>query len=178
MSFRVVLRVREAAGGEGVHYKHEGERYVGKNAQAAASDAHARVTLKLAAGKRYVFSLALPSGLEIKDANEAGDKEVQILKDSDEEAEAVKVFSDEKNKANQCVEWTNTMAPCANTQRQVLRLCLVTEQELKMDLPILVKTYKETDTKGLRNGKPLMYANYKLKPNLKLAYDLVSVAVN
>ncbi|QDZ20441.1 hypothetical protein HOP50_04g29580 [Chloropicon primus] len=171
----VVLRINETEGeGAYAYYKDEGERYVGKkdflDGLSTTGESPAKGTVKFVSGKRYAFSLALPSSVQIKELNDQGDKEVQVLKDDEEEAESVRVTTHDKS-GRQCFEWTNTMEPCSNGQRQILRLSLVTEEKLKLTIPLMVKTYK-VDAKGTKNGKPLLYVNYKFKPAMNMKYDL------
>ena len=170
LCLRVVLRIKEAGGASSesaaAFYKHEGTRFTGTSGE------HANATVKLVEGRTYDFSLALPSGLEIKELNEQGDREVQVLAGEDaEEAESVPLRTDDRSKAQRLC-WTNTFGACANGGRQLLRLSMVKAQKMKLVVPISVKTYKESDRKGPKSGKPLMYANYKFEPNMSMGYDL------
>lgn len=161
------------AGGDAKpHFKHEGERFTG---QGEEGQKHAGGTLKLAAGKAYVFSLNLPKDFEIKEVK--GAREVQVVKVSpsgQEEFESVKVKTDESTR-HELIEWTNTFEPCPSKQRQTLKLSLMTADHFKMTLPLQVKTYKESNAKGLVNGNPLLYINYKFEPTMQLKYNLVRV---
>ena len=51
----------------------------------------------------------------------------------------------------------------------------MTADHFKMTLPLQVKTYKESNAKGLVNGNPLLYINYKFEPTMQLKYNLVRV---
>ncbi len=181
---RVVVRIRQSDG-ESPCFKHEGDRYKGDEALLGIKG-----TVKLVAGRQYVFSLQLPKSCQIvgaaadggtgaqgaAGAGEGGaaapvaERYIQVRKSGSEEAESFRVREDEKG--NQCFEWTNSFAPCKNKERQVVKLSfMVDKTESKMELPILVKTYKEDDSSA-KSGKPLLFLTYTMEPNLMLAYDL------
>jgi len=180
-SEKVVVRIHQSGGGS-PSFKHEGDRYKGDEALLGIKG-----TVKLVAGVKYVFSLQLPKSCQIVgDVPPAGagaaeatsegngpaatDRRIQVRKSGSEEAESFQVKEDEKG--NQCFEWTNTFVPCKNKERQVVKLSfMVDKTESKMELPILVKTYKEGDS-GARSGNPLNFLTYTMEPNLMLAYDL------
>ena len=126
-------------------------------------------------GHKYLFLLGLPKACQIKPANEQGDKYIQLVQGEDEEAISLKVTEDDSQK-NQSFEWTNSFPPCQNKERQIIRLSFLLEQnEYKLNVPILVKTYNKGEVKGLRNGKSLSCITFKMEPNLKLGYDLHQV---
>ena len=93
----------------------------------------------------------------------------------EEEAASIRIKEDESNK-NHSFEWTNSFPVCENKARQAIRLSfLVEENEFKINIPVLVKTYPPGEVKRLRNGKALSFINYKIEPNLQMGYDIKAV---